>query len=531
MAQFSVLLGDSQNIATQEQGDEFFSDANESANTVEILPPVYSRTNWSVGLRFKVERDPPDPETGEETDTKSYTITDMRVNTVAFYANGEPIPLDLEETTYNGIDVYSNTGTQEIIIPGTPEVEGIPAVSAVGETSFTTPGTYTWTCPANVTSVCAVAVGGGGGAHSSTGGGGGGGGLAWRNNISVTPGQSYTVIVGTGGLRGSTGQDGGNSSVFSMIATGGQGGAAPGGRDSSGGTFINAQGGGNGGKSYSGVNNGGGGGAGGYSGNGGDSHSTFGANGQAGQGGGGGGGCQASASVGPYPTSGGGGVGIFGEGPSGAGGIGGSSIANSLGRGGSGGSDGINPGGQGGGGIGGAYGGGGGSFHYGSSSKPANEGSGAGGAVRIIWGDGRAFPATRTATEPATAYIPGTDPVPATEDTIEYVIVGTGESIGAVNMSEFESPFNDTWQYLTEDKEQVTVSEVDELPEPKTYLGVFSWNNPNPDYILVVRGFEILAEDNLGGNYTFNASLRQGYYFSYTPYITAIPREVNKGKW
>merc|ERR1712093_160857 len=67
-------------------------------------------------------------------------------------------------------------------------------------------GTYTWVAPPDVTSVSVVAIGGGGGGSASTSGSndpswgaGGGGGLGYKNNISVTPGQSYTVVVGAGG--------------------------------------------------------------------------------------------------------------------------------------------------------------------------------------------------------------------------------------------------------------------------------------------------------------------------------------------
>jgi hypothetical protein len=35
--------------------------------------------------------------------------------------------------------------------------------------------------------------------------GGGAGGLGWKNNISVTPGQTYTVVVGAGGNALATG--------------------------------------------------------------------------------------------------------------------------------------------------------------------------------------------------------------------------------------------------------------------------------------------------------------------------------------
>lgn len=56
---------------------------------------------------------------------------------------------------------------------------------------YTTPGTYNWTCPQNVTSVHVVCVGAGGGPGSGFDGGddqagGGGGGLGYRNNIAVT---------------------------------------------------------------------------------------------------------------------------------------------------------------------------------------------------------------------------------------------------------------------------------------------------------------------------------------------------------
>ena len=53
-----------------------------------------------------------------------------------------------------------------------------------------------WTCPTNVTSVSVVCIGGGGGGNGGGfgigGAGGGGGGLGYKNNISVTPGQTYT---------------------------------------------------------------------------------------------------------------------------------------------------------------------------------------------------------------------------------------------------------------------------------------------------------------------------------------------------
>ena len=78
------------------------------------------------------------------------------------------------------------------------EIEGSISVPE-GQVQYTSPGTYNWVCPENITSVSVVCVGGGGGGmyyNTSTSwyqfamNGGGGGGLGWKNNISVTPGNS-----------------------------------------------------------------------------------------------------------------------------------------------------------------------------------------------------------------------------------------------------------------------------------------------------------------------------------------------------
>ena len=85
-----------------------------------------------------------------------------------------------------------------------------------GQQEFTTPGTYTFVVPANVQSISMVAVGGGGGGAQNVddGGGGGGGALAYSNDVSVTPGETLTVVVGQGGAYGNgSGTAGTQSSV------------------------------------------------------------------------------------------------------------------------------------------------------------------------------------------------------------------------------------------------------------------------------------------------------------------------------
>jgi len=284
-----------------------------------------------------------------------------------------------------------------------------PLASSLGpQAEFLTPGTYTWIAPAGVTSVSAVCVGGGGGGGNGwANAAGSGGGLGWKNNIAVTPGQAYTVVVGAAGTRSGL-TAGGNSYFISLATVAGYGG----GNASSaldtygpnknvyGGGWV-GDGGGAGGYASSWT---GGGGAGGYTGQGGN-------NGNNGSGGGGGGGTHYSST---YGTGSGGGTGIYGAGASGLAGrsrdgtlwpsssvtgFGGSAGSTAAGFSGVGGGTGGRQGetasygqpyvssitggfpGGGGGGPGTSYGG----------------GDGGSGAVRLIWGAGRAFPATQTA--------------------------------------------------------------------------------------------------------------------------------------
>jgi hypothetical protein len=224
--------------------------------------------------------------------------------------------------------------------------------------TFQTVGSFCWVAPPSVTSVAVVAIGGGGNTgFFSTGGypGGGGGALAYANNITVTPGNSYSVVVGSAGVG--FGASGGFSSFNTSTVKAGGGttnnSSTAGG---AGGTVINGTGGagGAGGSDPLLGTQAGNGGAGGYAGaggKGGDSNNY--ANATAGSGGGGGGGNAFNAS--------GGGVGLYGQGTSGAAG---------------------NPGSAGSGGSGTLYGG----------------GKAGIGAVRIVWAGGSrgtpSFPST-----------------------------------------------------------------------------------------------------------------------------------------
>jgi hypothetical protein len=333
---------------------------------------VYDGTKWKVDGQLSYVQDAIQfIRSGAQADRPT-------VNAAALYYN-----TDLE-----GLELYyPEIDTWEVISTFTSQVD---PTNDSGQAVYTAPGTHNWVCPANVYQVDVVCVGGGGsGADSNSGGGGGGGGgLGYRNSISVTPGDLYTVFVGSGGnpVSFTTGLSGGNSYFISteiVFGGGGGGGLFPSG-GAGGGYFPLGGNGGNGGTT---VGNGsGGGGAGGYSGSGGGGGGgrVNGANGAGGGGGGGGGGDFS------FRGGGGGGVGLLGEGTSGSGGAGSSTTSGTGGLGGSGGANGSSGGS---GGQGGVYGGGG-AGH--DNSNSTSSGPGASGAVRIIWGPNRAFPSTNT---------------------------------------------------------------------------------------------------------------------------------------
>jgi len=109
-------------------------------------------------------------------------------------------------------------------------IDGI-SVQPSGSRTFTSSGT--WVCPIGVTSVGLKMIGGGGSgaldaASIITGGGGGGSEVC--TTVTVVPGTSYSMEVGSGALSkywGSSahdGENGGASTAFGHTAGGGRGG-------------------------------------------------------------------------------------------------------------------------------------------------------------------------------------------------------------------------------------------------------------------------------------------------------------------
>ncbi len=359
-----------------------------------------------------------------DTNVTSYAVTPFsRIDSEGNVDNGKTTTFDMNMNLGNGetrcatLVVNKTSSYRQIISRGfasctnayaypieraivsTSETSGLATVSTgtPQQAEYTVPGTYSWVAPAGVTKVSVVAVGAGGAGGSSIkgGGGGGAGGLGYRNNITVTPGDSYTVVVGAGGVGVVNGRGGdGGDSYFRNTSTA----RGEGGRGGDGGGNSNNQDGGNGGNSNGddgghggdGGNSstelsGGGGGAGGYNGDGGDGNTT----GGSGSGGAAAGGSRGGDTSITGAAQSGGGVGLYGQGTSGT----------SPGMGGSGGTNGSpNLTACGSGNTGGVYGGGG--AGQGDNSLTSPGCNGGGGAVRIMWpGDERSFPSTRTANE------------------------------------------------------------------------------------------------------------------------------------
>ena len=161
-----------------------------------------------------------------------------------------------------------NGGSGIVIIryPLTAEEELVPAVATGGVVSeiiesgiiyrvhsFNTVGTSSFvvSSPGSWNTFDTLILGGGGGGAKNYAGGGGAGGLVIRNRIQLAS-QTYSIVVGAGGV-GSTStavapaQSGGNSSAFGLVALGGGGGnvAGPGvaGGSGGGGSYSSAAGG------------------------------------------------------------------------------------------------------------------------------------------------------------------------------------------------------------------------------------------------------------------------------------------------
>lgn len=111
----------------------------------------------------------------------------------------------------------------------------VSPVAAIGDWDYTTTGSFSWTCPANVTMVWVTLVGGGASGHGgwtaagteAAGHAGNPGSLTNVSGVVVVPGTSYTIVVPAGGAQDAGGggnvpaQAGSTASAFGSSAAGG----------------------------------------------------------------------------------------------------------------------------------------------------------------------------------------------------------------------------------------------------------------------------------------------------------------------
>ncbi len=200
---------------------------------------------------------------------------------------------------------YAVLACNTIAGPGALSSECAATTCSYASYLYQNPGSYTFTVPAGVTCLSAVAVGGGGsrscdfwtGSNQS-----GGGALAYINGVAVSGGQNYTVYVGCPGLASycAPGQNTWFINQACLLACGGRCSAS---------SWVGL----GGGCGMSTSSNGGPGGAGGYGGVPGNTSGVCGGSGGAGWG-------EVATNQGAY--SGGGGTGLCGQGADGCYGIG-----------------------------------------------------------------------------------------------------------------------------------------------------------------------------------------------------------------
>ena len=194
------------------------------ANVAVAYPQVqFSGAGWTYTSAYAVPPPSysiqPNVTLINEGGTVTYTVsTDNLINgTVLSWRNtGSSTGSDFTDGNNSGlVTITNNLGTivRQVRADLTTEFvnESIILQLFTGSTATATDAIFTssgtWVCPAGVTSVSIVAIGGGsaGGSRPLSGGaaggagGAGGGGLAYINNYTVIPGQSYTVVVGRGG--------------------------------------------------------------------------------------------------------------------------------------------------------------------------------------------------------------------------------------------------------------------------------------------------------------------------------------------
>jgi len=183
--------------------------------------------------------------TDADADTITYSITSgalpagLSFNSSTAAITGTADAVGSNTTSTFTVQASTTIGVAATVVTASRQFS--ITVSAPVVVEYTSAGTYSFTAPAGLTRIGNLKmIGGGGGGTSGNGdwgrGGGGGAGID-ANQITVVPGTTYTLVVGSGGPGGtgcpSSGTAGGPTTAFSNTAAGGSNGAG-----GSGGTYT-----------------------------------------------------------------------------------------------------------------------------------------------------------------------------------------------------------------------------------------------------------------------------------------------------
>ncbi len=233
----TLLNGTHGTMTVNNAGTIFVPPANLTTATTSILAGTLSLSGYNfttIGLindgllRLK----------GSEVLTITNSNTDS--GTIEYLGDGDSIAdnFTINSINYYNLNISSIDSNDVYNLPATLNISGNFNVSGgiINEAgsglvvqSFNTVGTTTWTVPDRVTSVEVLVVGGGGGGNGGTtgvnyGDGGAGGDVNYNGTYAVTPGESVSVTVGSGGTAVNQGTGGvGGNSVFGTITSYGGG--------------------------------------------------------------------------------------------------------------------------------------------------------------------------------------------------------------------------------------------------------------------------------------------------------------------
>ena len=210
---------------------------NISGNSLRISSSPDYETQSSYSIRIRTT------DSASATYEKAFTLTvndlaDTGLQTSGALSIGE-IAVEFGGTTPHALSEYYGAATG---VPSTGALAisdfygkaSAPACSPVGQATWTTAGSRTWTRPTNVTEVSVICVGGGGGGGmrdpdkgDEGGAGGGGGGLSYGTFTLPTGINSFTSVTGAGAspVTGDSafGQAGGDSWFGYSVTTSGSG--------------------------------------------------------------------------------------------------------------------------------------------------------------------------------------------------------------------------------------------------------------------------------------------------------------------